>query len=81
MEQSPAAVGVRKDETTRLYEALTDGGVVGLASTAGLLPTTSKTTPSGTTPSTSTARPSSPLAPRFSAARPRFPSVRAIPSL
>ena len=29
MEQSPAAVGVRKDKTTRLYEALTDGRVVG----------------------------------------------------
>jgi hypothetical protein len=29
MEQSPAAVEVRKDETTRLYEALTDGRVVG----------------------------------------------------
>lgn len=29
MELSPAAVEVRKDETARLYEALTDGGVVG----------------------------------------------------
>ena len=29
MEQSPAAVEVRKDETTRLYEALTDGRVIG----------------------------------------------------
>jgi predicted GNAT family acetyltransferase len=29
MEQSPAAVEVRKDETIRLYEALADGGVVG----------------------------------------------------
>lgn len=29
MEQSPAAIEVRKDETTRLYEALTDGRVVG----------------------------------------------------
>ena len=29
MEQSPAAVEVRKDETTRLYEALIDGRVVG----------------------------------------------------
>ncbi|MBF8188148.1 N-acetyltransferase [Nonomuraea sp. K274] len=29
MEPSPAAVEVRKDETTRLYEALTDGRVVG----------------------------------------------------
>ena len=29
MEPSPAAVEVRKDETTRLYEALIDGQVVG----------------------------------------------------
>lgn len=29
MEQSPAAVEVRKNETTRLYEALIDGQVVG----------------------------------------------------
>lgn len=29
MEQSSAAVEVRKDETTRLYEALTDGRVIG----------------------------------------------------
>jgi uncharacterized protein len=29
MEQSPTAVEVRKDETTHLYEALTDGRVVG----------------------------------------------------
>jgi hypothetical protein len=29
MESSPAAVEVRKDETTRLYEALIDGQVVG----------------------------------------------------
>ncbi|MFD1276342.1 GNAT family N-acetyltransferase [Streptomyces kaempferi] len=108
MQPSPAAVEVRKDEATRLYEALVDDQVVGtlayettggratlthsyvdpdqrhrgiasalarhaledlaqgprLASTAVLSPTTSKTTPSGTTPSTSAARPSSPLAPR-----------------
>jgi predicted GNAT family acetyltransferase len=29
MKPSPAAVEVRKDETTRLYEALIDGQVVG----------------------------------------------------
>ena len=29
MESSPAAIEVRKDETTRLYEALIDGRVVG----------------------------------------------------
>jgi len=29
MEQSSATIKVRKDETTRLYEALTDGRVVG----------------------------------------------------
>src|SRR4051794_41602969 len=29
MERSPATVEVRKDETTRLYEALIDGRVVG----------------------------------------------------
>ncbi|MEV4324170.1 GNAT family N-acetyltransferase [Microbispora rosea] len=29
MERSPATVEVRKDETTRLYEALIDGQVVG----------------------------------------------------
>jgi predicted GNAT family acetyltransferase len=29
MEQSPATIEVRKDETTRLYEALIDGRVVG----------------------------------------------------
>lgn len=29
MKRSPAAVEVRKDETTRLYEALIDGQVVG----------------------------------------------------
>lgn len=29
MEQSAATIRVRKDETTRLYEELTDGGVIG----------------------------------------------------
>ena len=29
MQRSPTVVEVRKDETARLYEALTDGGVVG----------------------------------------------------